>query len=115
MSEYLLLIAEEESGYENGGQEVFDKVMAGHNAFAEKWGDKVKGGKALQPTSTATVVRGYDTGSFTVTDGPFVESKEAIGGYYLVEAADLDEAIEMAKDVPAYFGAIEVRPVMVFE
>jgi hypothetical protein len=115
MSEYLLLIAEQESGYENGGQEVFDKVMAGHNAVSEKWGDKVKGGNALQPTATATVVRGYGTDSFTVTDGPFVESKEALGGYYLVEAADLDEAIEMAKDVPAYFGVIEVRPVMVFE
>ena len=115
MSEYLLLIAEEESGYENGGQEVYDKVMAGHNAFSEKWGDKVKGGHALQPTGTATTVRGYGSDSFTVTDGPFIEAKEALGGYYVVEAADLDEAIEMAKDVPAWFGVIEVRPVMVFE
>ncbi len=115
MSEYLLLIAEEESGYENGGQEVYDKVMAGHMAFSEKWGDKVKGGHALQPVATATSVRGYGTDSFSVTDGPFVETKEAIGGYYVVEAADLDEAIAMAKDVPAYFGAVEVRPVIVFE
>ena len=115
MSEYLLLIAEEESGYENGGQEVYDKVMAGHNAFSEKWGERIRGGHALQPTATATVVRGYGTDSWSVTDGPFVEAKEALGGYYVVEAADLDEAIEIAKDVPAYFGAIEVRPVVVFE
>ena len=115
MSEYLLLIAEAEDGYANGGQEVFDKVMAGHNAFSEKWGEKIRGGHALQPTATATTVRGYGSDEFSVTDGPFAETKEAVGGYYVVEAADLDEAIAMAKDVPAYFGAIEVRPVMVFE
>ena len=54
-------------------------------------------------------------GGFTVTDGPFAETKEALGGYYLVEAADLDEAIAIAKQVPARFGGVEVRPVMVFE
>ena len=53
-------------------------------------------------------------GGFTVTDGPFVESKEALGGYYLVEAADLDEAIELAKQVPVLSGGLEVRPIMVF-
>ena len=116
MSEYLLLIAEQESGYENGGQEVFDKVMAGHNAFSEKWGEKVLGGNALQPTSTATFLRADGAGSHTVTDGPFIESKEALGGYYLVEAADLDEAIEMARQVPlaGASGGLEVRPIMVF-
>jgi hypothetical protein len=115
MAQYLLLIAEDENGYETGGQEVFDKVMAGHNAFSEKWADKIVGGHALQPVATATTVRSDGAGSHTVTDGPFLEAKEAIGGYYVVEAADLDEAIAMAKDVPAYFGCIEVRPVMVFE
>jgi hypothetical protein len=115
MAQYVLLIAEDENGYETGGQEVFDKVMAGHNAFSEKWGEKIRGGEALQPTTTATTVRGYGSDSFTVTDGPFVETKEAVGGYYVVEAADLDEAIAMAKDVPHYFGAVEVRPVMTFD
>jgi len=115
MAQYLLLIAEDENGYETGGQEVFDKVMAGHNKFSEKWGERIRGGEALQPTTTATTVRGYGSESFTVTDGPFMESKEAVGGYYVVEAADLDEAIAMAKDVPHYFGAVEVRPVMTFD
>jgi hypothetical protein len=115
MAQYLLLIAEDENGYATGGQEVFDKVMAGHTAFSEKWGEKIRGGEALQPTSTATTVRSDGAGSHTVTDGPFMESKEVVGGYYVVEAADLDEAIAIAKDVPAYFGCIEVRPVMVFD
>ena len=70
-------------------------------------------GQALAPTGAW--VRHDGEGRPPVVDGPFAETKEAIGGYYLVEAADLDEAIAMAKDVPAYFGAIEVRPVMVFE
>jgi hypothetical protein len=59
-------------------------------------------------------VRSDGADGFTVTDGPFVETKEALGGYYLVEAADLDEAIELAKQVPSNFGALEVRPIMVF-
>jgi hypothetical protein len=74
----------------------------------------VKGGEALQSVSTATTVRPDGAGGFTVTDGPFVESKEALGGYYLVEAADLDEAIELAKQVPVLNGGLEVRPIMVF-
>ncbi|MGO9910134.1 MAG: YciI family protein, partial [Acidimicrobiales bacterium] len=57
----------------------------------------------------------FGSGSFTVTDGPFAETKEALGGYYLVEAADLDEAIAIAKQVPARYGGVEVRPIMVFD
>jgi hypothetical protein len=71
---------------------------------------KLLGGAALQPTGTATSVRGSE-----VTDGPFAETKEALGGYYLIEAADLDEAIAVAKQVPAPYGGVEVRPVMVFD
>ena len=115
MSQYLLMLAEDENGYATADQATFSEVMAGHNAFSEKWGDKVLGGAALQPTSTATVVRPDGAGSYTVTDGPFMEAKEALGGYYLVEAADLDEAIAMAKDVPTPFGCMEIRPIMVFE
>ncbi len=64
------------------------------------------GGNALQPTATATSVR-----DDIVTDGPFVETKEALGGYYLIEAADLDQALAVAKLCPARFGGVEVRPV----
>jgi hypothetical protein len=60
---------------------------------------------------TATSIRTSATGETVTTDGPFAETKEAIGGYYLVEADDLDAAIAIAKDIPAPFGGIEVRPV----
>jgi hypothetical protein len=74
----------------------------------------LRGGEALHPSSTATVVR-LRNGKVTTTDGPFAETKEQLGGYYLVEAKNLDEAIQWAAKIPhAKIGAIEVRPVMDF-
>ena len=115
MAEYLVLIYEDEAGYANGGQAVWDQAMKEHGAFAEANGTKLRGGNALQPTSSATTIRKDSNGALAVTDGPFAETKEALGGYYLIEAADLDEAIAIAKQVPAPFGGVEVRPVMVFD
>ena len=114
MSQYLILLYEDEGAYAEASQDVMNEVLQAHNAFGEKNGSAIAGGNALQPTSTATTVRSDGAGGFTVTDGPFVETKEALGGYYLVEAADLDEAISLAKQVPARFGGCEVRPIMVF-
>jgi hypothetical protein len=114
MSKYLVLIYGDEQVYADGGQGLWDDVMKGHMAFSEKHGAKVLGGEALQTADTSTSIR-PDTGGFAVTDGPFVETKEALGGYYVVEAADLDEAISMAKDIPMPGGGVEVRPVMVFD
>jgi hypothetical protein len=112
MAEYLILIAEDENAYATATPDVLQQVMEAHNRFsaqvAEK-GGKVVEGRALQPTSTATTIRGD-----VVTDGPFIETKEAIGGYYLVEARDLDHALEIGKLCPARFGGVEVRPIMVF-
>jgi hypothetical protein len=112
MAEYLILIYEDENSYATATPDVFQEVMEAHNRFAQQVGEKggkLVAGNALQPTSTATTIR-----SDVVTDGPFVETKEALGGYYLVEAADLDEAIELAKQVPVLKGGLEVRPIMVF-
>jgi hypothetical protein len=113
MSQYMILIYEDEAGYQAATPEVFGEVMQAHNAFAagvEGLGAKILGGDALQPVSTATTVRGSD-----VTDGPFVETKEVLGGYYMIEAPDLDTVLAVAKTVPARFGGVEVRPVMVFD
>ena len=76
---------------------------------------KVIGGNALQPTSTATTVRGKD-GQTITSDGPFAETKEQLGGYYLIDAKDLDEALEWAAKMPNIpsGGTVEVRPIMVF-
>ncbi|MDB5065218.1 MAG: YCII-related protein, partial [Chloroflexi bacterium] len=86
-----------------------------HMRFGEANSASIRGGDALQPTSTATSLRHEPSGEITVTDGAFAETKEALGGYYVIEAADLDEAIAVAKQVPARFGGVEVRPVMVFD
>jgi hypothetical protein len=73
-------------------------------------------GEGLQPSASATTVRvAADGGERTVTDGPFAESKEQLGGFYLLEVTDLDEALEWAKKVPVQSGAIELRPVMDYE
>lgn len=114
MSQYLALIYGNEQEYEAGGQGLADEVMKGHMDFGTNHDKKLAGGNALQGVATATTIR-KDGGAFTVTDGPFAEAKEVLGGYYLIEAADLDEAIGIAKDIPMPFGGVEVRPVMVFD
>lgn len=110
MAQYLVLIYENESAYADPG--VWEEVKKAHDRFAEQVGElgaSIVGGNALQPTATATSVR-----ADVVTDGPFIESKEALGGYYLIEAADLDQALAVGKICPAQFGGVEVRPVAVF-
>ena len=115
MSQYLVLIYDDENAWANASQEQVGAIHAGHGAFAENNPTAMVGGNALQATSTATSIRPDGAGDFTVTDGPFAETKEALGGYYLIEAADLDEAIAVAKQVPVISGGLEVRPIMVFE
>lgn len=114
MAEYLILIYEDEAGWETADTETFTEIMKGHQIFGEKNGPALRGGNALQPTGTATSIRRQAGGEHTITDGAFAETKEALGGYYLIEAADLDEALAVAKQVPAPFGGVEVRPVRVF-
>jgi hypothetical protein len=75
----------------------------------------MQGANALQPVATATTVRVRD-GKTETTDGPFAETKEQLGGYYLLDCKDLDEAIEYAAKIPsARFGSIEIRPIMKFD
>lgn len=115
MAEYLVLIYEDEDRWENAGPDTFGQILAAHQAFGEKHKAALRGGNALQPSAMATSVRKDTSRGFAVTDGAFAETKEALGGYYVVEAADLDEALRIAKDVPAPFGGIEVRPVRTFD
>jgi hypothetical protein len=114
MSQYLILIYENETSFPSADDPAWGEVMAAHQKFGENNESVIRGGNALQPSGAATSIRGVN-GEFTVTDGPFAETKEALGGYYLIEAADLDEAIAIAKQVPAAYGGVEVRPVMTFE
>src|SRR5580658_966256 len=115
MAEYLILIYGEEAAFSNPPPGAMDQMMKGHQVFGERNAAALRGGNALQPTATATSVRPDSAGGFTVTDGAFAETKEALGGYYLVEAADLDAALAMAKQVPMPAGGVEVRPIRVFD
>ena len=92
-----------------------DQDQFAHTTFGEQNGAKLRGGNALHPTSSATSLRHDSSGKLVVTDGAFAETKEALGGYYVIEAADLDEAIAIAAQVPASFGGVEVRPIRVFD
>lgn len=107
---YAALIYSEET--EPSGDVSPEESMRPWFEFGEKNEAHLRGGEALQPTSTATCVRARD-GDVVTTDGPFAETKEALGGFYLVEADDLDQAIEIARQIPAAdYGTIEVRPIM---
>ena len=109
---YLLLIYGPEQT-EQPSPEEQAAVMQAYDVFTRNVKERgaYLGGEALEPTPTATTVRVRD-GQRLTTDGPFAETKEALGGYYLLEAKDLDEAIEYAAAIPgAAFGSIEVRPI----
>ena len=111
--QYMLLIHSGAVGdeFEKLPEDEQKSIFAEYMAISEAPG--VKGGDQLQPPETATTVR-VENGSTLTTDGPFVETKEALGGYFLYEADDLDAAIEMAARVPAarMGGAVEVRPIV---
>ncbi len=115
MAEYLVLIYGDESAMADAAPAETGKMMDGHRAFGQKYASALRGGNALQPSGTATTIRSDGVGGFTITDGAFAETKEALGGYYLIEAADLDEAISTAKEIPAPGGGVEVRPIRVLE
>lgn len=111
---YLCLIYADESIWETMPKAEADSMYGEYFAYTDgiqKSGHYV-GGNPLQPTRTATTVR-VRNGQVSTTDGPFAETKEQLGGYYLVEAADLNDAIQVASRIPgARVGSIEVRPVM---
>jgi hypothetical protein len=114
---YILLIYGDESGADQATPEQREQVMAAYNAFSAEVREKgvFLAGEALHPTSTASTVRVRD-GRMQTTDGPFAETKEALGGYYVLECRDLDEALEYAAKIPgAHTGSVEVRPIMEFD
>jgi len=112
---YLLLIQTPElpPGVELSPDEAAAQ-MAEYDAFTRHVAERgvLQAGEALQPSTTATTVRVRD-GRTETTDGPFAETKEVLGGFYLLDCADLDEAIELAARIPgARIGAIEIRPIL---
>lgn len=111
---YLMLIYGDEAAEAAMSEEELGAVFGAYGAFEGEVGPSGKrlGGEALQPTATATCVR-VRGGETTVTDGPFAETKEQLGGFYLMECEDLDEALQWAAKIPgAAHGTVEVRPVL---
>ena len=112
--EYMLLIYDSEAENKTRSDAFHQQMFQEYMTFSQDLGKsgKMKAGAPLNNSSTATTVR-VRGGKTNVTDGPFAETKEQLGGYYLVEAKDLDEAISIAARIPgAKCGSIEVRPVM---
>jgi hypothetical protein len=113
---YMCLIYDTEQTWATMSKAEADAVMGEYFAFTNdiKQSGQYQAGEALQPVSTATTVRVRD-GKLSATDGPFAETKEHLGGFYLIIARDLNEAIQVASRIPsARFGSIEVRPVVEF-
>src|SRR6202022_1412178 len=114
--QYLLMIYRSEAEYGKMDAAARQKLTAEYGAFTQSiiQSGNFKAGDGLQPTTTATTVRVRD-GKTLTTDGPFAETREQLGGYYLVEARDLDAALAIAARIPgAKTGSIEVRPIMVY-
>ena len=112
--QYMLLIYDNEKAFANLPKDQLGKLMHGYGEFTQSIvkSGHFRAGSQLQPTTTATTVREKNGKAVTV-DGPFAETKEQLGGYYLVECKDLDEALSIAKRIPSVrSGSIEVRPLV---
>ena len=119
MPRYAALIYEPAEGAGQGSEEDWALVMKEYNEFGANAGAAgvIGGGEALQPPATATTihVKGGKGGDVVTTDGPFAETKEVLGGFYLLDCADLDEALKWAQQIPgAWHGRVEVRPCIDF-
>lgn len=110
---YLLLIYGDETAADAyPSPEDMEEYMRPWFEYGARWESIIRGGDALMPTSTATSIRVRD-GERLVTDGPFAETREQLGGYYVLECDTLDEALEAAAECPgALYGTVEVRPIM---
>jgi hypothetical protein len=111
---YMPVLIGEEGGWEDATPEQMKEEMDQWSEFGQKLVDAGAfiAGEGLQESATATTLRIDEAGERVVTDGPFAETKEQVGGFYLLECKDLDEALGWAKQVPVSGGSIEVRPVM---
>jgi len=114
MTQYAALLYSRDADWTSPEEAETTKAYA---EFGENHAESIRGGAALYPTSTATVVKveGGRGGDVVTTDGPFAEAREVLGGFYLIEAPDLDGAVAIAAQIPgAWQGAIELRPVIQF-
>lgn len=112
MANYLVMIYESEAKWAAADPSVTQETEQRHGAFAQANGAALRGGARLAGSETATSLHPDGNGGFAITDGTFAETKEVLGGFYIIEASDLDEALAIAKQVPAPMGGVEVRPII---
>lgn len=116
MSQFMLLLYAEESAWEALSEEEQQRAMQDFGSFSERHADVIRGGAELHPTASATTVRSDGKGGRILTDGAFAETKEALGGYFLVDVETLDDALVLAQELPLWdSAAVEVRPITVDE
>jgi hypothetical protein len=113
---YMILLYGDEALSAEVTEEDWQNIIEAHNAFGAEAAERGMNpsGEALQSVQTARTIRFEDGKSVMVTDGPFAETKEQLGGFYLLDCESLEDAIEMAKKLPMSTGSIEVRPVVEF-
>jgi len=112
MAEYMVFIWDDEQSWERADPATVAATMAAHREFMARNSAALRGGNRLHPSAASTSIRHTSDGGVSISDGAFAETKEVIGGYYLIEVTDLDEALRIAAEVPAPFGGVEVRPVL---
>ena len=115
MAKYMILIYGDAEQWDAMTDEQWKAHDAAHAAFVEKAGTQIIDGQQLEMAPTATSLRSNSMGQINTTDGPFLETKEALGGYYLIEATDLDEVLSLATLLPevrATHSGVEIRPVV---
>ncbi|MGI5499090.1 YciI family protein [Lentzea sp. CA-135723] len=115
MAKYMILIYGDAEQWESMTEQQWQAHNSGHAAFVAKAGARFLDGRQLENAPTATSLRADEAGRITITDGPFLETKEGLGGYYLLEAADLDEVLELARLLPELnytHSGLEIRPVV---
>jgi len=112
VANYLVMIYENEAERAAAEDAALQRNRQRHVAFAEANSAALHGGARLTDSGSATSLRPGPDGEYSVTDGTFAETKEVLAGFYIIEAADLDEALRIARQVPAPFGGLEVRPIM---
>jgi hypothetical protein len=112
MANYLVMIYDNEAKWAAADPSEVEANHQRHVDFAKANGAALRGGARLAGSESATSIRADGDGGFAVTDGTFAETKEVLGGYYMIEAADLDEALAIAKQVPSPMGGVEVRPII---
>jgi len=110
MAKFLILIYGSEQAWDAMSPDELRQLDEGHRAFVARVGDGLIGGGALDSTPRSVSLRGLADGRPTATDGPFLETKEVLAGFFVVEAPDLDTAIAVGRLLPIMDGAVEVRP-----